>query len=495
MMTKPTLAFLLVSMLATTRFPQGGGVPAPRILNPQSEMAVTGQVLIEARQDNPNLQPFEIRSTCFEYSADGERWTLIDEVTDLLPDFRGADPGNWRAMWDTRELASGPYALRTTMTTLDGARETSPALLVTVRKPPIAHATAAAGDEPGSVIFDGSASSASPGGEIVAWTWEFDDGTTTTGRAGRRTFDPAGGPYTVYLTVADEQGFQFTECFKLVFDTITELFKFFTCDPGCVCKNARLRGTIIPRDSRALGPDGRVTGQNDDKWPATQSDDGMTLGPLKNNPTNRALGMIMRGKFTYMGYAYEVIFDVDGRPADCKEGQLTKGTVVYRAPGLNAANCQQLGGTFDAAQQACTIPKKWTGKTADLDKDGTIDIDASTPFKCVALGGTVVAGGNCKLTFPQSGNQYGPDGYESAAYPSKEHPGSRVVWYDSPSAGGGIGSTQNGDFLAFLRGTDDRYCYVGFRLKTERTPAGRLDTEDLILNAEGRRTTTLPGVP
>ncbi|MFN8349900.1 MAG: PKD domain-containing protein [Flavobacteriales bacterium] len=58
-----------------------------------------------------------------------------------------------------------------------------------------------------SVNFDGSGSTAQPGYNLVSWTWDFDDGTTTTSAVPTiaHTFtDP--GVHTVQLTVTDNNG-------------------------------------------------------------------------------------------------------------------------------------------------------------------------------------------------------------------------------------------------------------------------------------------------
>ena len=58
----------------------------------------------------------------------------------------------------------------------------------------------------GQINFDGSYSEPSPGAsEIVAWSWDFGDGTTGTGAEATHAYAAAGNWVTT-LTVTDDQG-------------------------------------------------------------------------------------------------------------------------------------------------------------------------------------------------------------------------------------------------------------------------------------------------
>jgi PKD repeat protein len=77
-----------------------------------------------------------------------------------------------------------------------------------VNQPPVARFTAAplSGTSPLAVAFDASTSS-DPDGTVISYAWDFDDGTTGTGRNPTHTFTAAvTHTYTVILTVTDDDG-------------------------------------------------------------------------------------------------------------------------------------------------------------------------------------------------------------------------------------------------------------------------------------------------
>ena len=63
--------------------------------------------------------------------------------------------------------------------------------------------------------------------------------------------------------------------------------------------------------------------------------------------------------------------------------------------------------------------------------------------------------------------KYMVDGYTSP-FTLKKHVGKKIVWYDPPFVRGGNGTTYKGDFIVIIKGTDDKYCSLGFSVSTER---------------------------
>jgi hypothetical protein len=157
--------------------------------------------------------------------------------------------------------------------------------------------------------------------------------------------------------------------------------------------------------------------------------------------------------------------------------------------------------TYDAETSVCRGKHKWTGTTADLDRDGVNDIDVSTPGACAAAGGTW-ANGQCTLSFSQALPKYGPDTPEGDApggayekpFDSKKHAGNTIIWYDTPCFElASDGSITDCDFVAIVRGTDGKYCYLKYTLHLQRNTGQ--DTETLTQTAKAVGAGSVPGVP
>jgi PKD domain len=412
----------------------------------------------------------------FEYSTDGWTWTPIDaEALD-------SGDGEWTARWNTKALEPGVVYVRATFQPAEGLPILSPTIATRLARAPIA-VVAASVQPDGTVEYDGSQSSdPDPGGQVVQWLWDFGDGTSGTGPLVSRTYASLGASYSGSLTVVDGDG-----------DTAAAYFVVsFLPAPGikpeekCTCKSISLRGQKLPE--KALGP----KGDGSKAWPTTARHDGQTLGPLSKNPGN---------KRDAVGYAWEVAVDVDGDPGKCGEIQVVKRTWV--ATETKKESCDAVGGTWNDTTKSCTSVKKWSGTKKDLDLDGKADIEVETEAKCTKAGGSWDKDkSRCTLQFPRSGTKYGPDetlqGEEGGAYESpfdyKVHVEKKIVWWDAPYlVGGGVGTTGAWDFVSLIRGTDKKYCYVGFSQTLEKKMGGPEET--LTQTTTGVGKDSVPGLP
>ena len=117
-------------------------------------------------------------------------WTFGDGTTGT-----GASP--------THTYANpGDYTVTLTVTDGAGLEDTTTVEAAATNAPPVASFTVDCTTL--ECDFDGTGSS-DPDGTIVAYNWDFGDGTTGTGAAPTRTYDEA-GDYTVTLTVTDNHG-------------------------------------------------------------------------------------------------------------------------------------------------------------------------------------------------------------------------------------------------------------------------------------------------
>jgi len=332
---------------------------------------------------------------------------------------------------------------------------------VEVRAPPTAVIGISPGATPGSVVFDGrgSLSPDEPQGCCRTWTWDFGDGTTGSGPVVEHTYADLGRTYPVSLTVTTH--FMTTAKSMLLLAFVGGLPVTGPLDT-CECTAIAVR-----KDGVAFGRDAVIKRGLDLYWPATITSNGRKLGPLLGPP--RMPGNT--GTPPRIGYAFEVLASVIGNPAACTQIQLVRATSTEAAGG--------------------TKLKLWTGTSKDIDLDGTIDIDVSTEAKCAAAGGTwsTAAAGKCTLSFPEGDTRFGPDEYEqnSPAEPEgayerpwalKAHPDSNIIWFDDPSS---ADASYALDFIAMVRGTDGKYCYVDFSVAANRTPA----SEVLTVNSFG----------
>ncbi|MCR9252474.1 MAG: glycoside hydrolase family 9 protein [bacterium] len=103
----------------------------------------------------------------------------------------------------------GTYNVTLTVTDPDSNGDTESVTIVVEEPnlPPTAAITAStiSGDVPLTVDFDGSGSSDPNAGDVLSYSWNFDDGSSSTAISPTHTFNTAGN-YTVSLTVSDGRG-------------------------------------------------------------------------------------------------------------------------------------------------------------------------------------------------------------------------------------------------------------------------------------------------
>ncbi|MEP0844123.1 MAG: PKD domain-containing protein [Phycisphaerae bacterium] len=474
--------------------PDCGRVRMLRITQPANGAVLSGitRVVIEHPADLPLT---EIVSMQLQSLPPSEplNWIPYATLTDPELDSGGVLLNTWDVGLDPVNWPEPDYQFRAALRKTDGQTLYSDPIELRFNRPPTPQAQAFQTPQPGSVLFK-AFHSWDDHGPITRWHWDFGDSTSAEGPAVEHTFANPKQTYHVVLTVEDDQQAEASAYYTVRFQP---RFSFMQ-DEKCICKKMTLR-----TEGAAFGADGAPDGK---KWPAVPGHhDGGTLGPLHGNPGNSGAG----GEKNNTGFAFEVVTDVEGNPAKCTEIQLIRRTTVLK--GVTKADCDRLKGAWNAKDATCTVDKSWTGKKADLNKDGTDDIDVSTAAKCGAAGGAWdEASGTCRLAFPQEKLEgdpprnvarYGPDsipnqpqGAAERPYDFKKYVGNRIIWWDAPRFGGvGNGSTQKADFIAIVRGTDGKYCYKTFSLELEKKKGQ--DTEKLTETGGDCAAASVPGVP
>ncbi|HUU46111.1 MAG TPA: PKD domain-containing protein [Acidobacteriota bacterium] len=452
--------------------------PSPRIIFPPNGTIMNGLTVFVADETNPCLTPYDILYARFEYSLDESIWHFLDEQYDLMGDSEGPSPGIWDAGWDLSPMPSGPLYVRVVMETYDEVVGTSPSVMIINNLAPIAHVTVE-GDS-ALVSFDASGSE-DLDGAIVSWQWDFGDGSYGSGPIVDHYFLDLDKSSNITVELTDDYGTSGWGIFRLTFaPAVLEVAD------GCICDAIALRGDNLPAEGTAFGPDGVVGGTNNDWGTRRGQRDGTTLGPLNGNPQNTAAGTTEK---PFTGYAFEVVADVTGNPALCREIQVRKSSSLVQ--GTTQAACAQVGGTWEGGG-TCRLAGRWGLRAStnfpdptqvDLDLDGTNDITQAT-----------------NPEFPVGGTQFGPDGSRSYREPVaslKAHPDSKIVYSDAPRFGGGCGelSTYVADFIFLVRGTDNKYCYVAFTINLVKRTDPIQDGEQLLQTGTGVGVTAVPGVP
>ncbi len=149
----------------------------------------------------------------------------------------------------------------------------APDASVVVNQPPMADFSISqpTGIAPHNITFDGSSSS-DPGGTVVAYSWDFGDGSPSlSGAVVSHTFT-AIGELTVTLTVTDDLGLQHSLSQKI---TVLNTSGSFSC----------LLGLVNEKLASCIGNDGRFVVTNYDNVPLQlKNSAGNTIAPALTNP-------------------------------------------------------------------------------------------------------------------------------------------------------------------------------------------------------------------
>lgn len=127
---------------------------------------------------------------------------------------------------------AGAYTVRLSLEDAHGATATLAQTIVIDGPAPtraVLSATPVAGVKPLPVSFDGSASTAAAGTEIVSFNWRFGDGAAATGPFASHTYS-ASGTYYAILTVTDTDGSTDSAHLPITVDSVDPLAAF-TVDP------------------------------------------------------------------------------------------------------------------------------------------------------------------------------------------------------------------------------------------------------------------------
>jgi len=439
-----------------------------QITFPAAEDTVSGITLVSARQLMTSINPGQVGSVRFEYSSNAVSWNLIGVNNSAGNSGDTQSPLDWDILWDTSAVAPGTYQIRARFYLNNGLIFTSPAISITTSLPPVADMTATIGSSFVASFNGGSSTDPNPGGSIVAWDWDFGDGTIGVGPTTTHPYTP-GGSYIVSLTVTNNRGTKNSTYREvLAFAPLPQIIAMIRC----IAKDITLRGAGLT----ALGNDGKGAG-----WPAkARAHDGKTLGPLAGTPNPGNTDK------KHTGFAFEILSNVEGIPLLCGEVQLIKATYLSAANEYTKAACEAGGGTYNAGTMICTLHSTWTGTSTDFDGDGTVDLDLSTKAKCETQGGTWDGTKCVKAPFPKAGTQYKPDeptqdsyGYRKA-FSYKAHAARQIIWWDAPrTIGHPNGFNANLDFVAIIRGTDGKYCYDSFNVQYE---VGKANSETITEN-------------
>lgn len=434
--------FLLLGLLlAAAAAPALAQRAQPRFVAPRPDQVVGGDYVLLWAAEPPAERPRQRRrmakrEVVFEASTDNRRFRVLPQQN--APDF---GLFSRTSAFDTTQFPSGPLYLRVR----SGNRRRGPTVRVRVDRLPVLDCRIAESAAPAgkghAVSFD-CAGSRDPDGRIVAYHWDFGDGTTLETDEPRAVHAYASpGAYPFELTAIDDLGLSATLLrIAQVAPKLTALQEREKC--ACEKMTVKAKGNSVLRDRR------RPMGG------------GFAPAPLGKDPA-------------FVTFNFEVTAELEAGsdPALCEEGQLVRRTAKYGGfPPEHKAAC-----TAGRSLANCVKDSNCNSRTCDggLRKGQPCEM-VGTREACQVGGGRCVENNDGKCTqFPLAGAARGNDDYR------RDFPGDigpklhcpacgTARWLDfpgaiSPRAAVPVDVRYEADFLIFMKGKGgggDCQCHV-----------------------------------
>jgi hypothetical protein len=192
------LETILIYWLQTCHQP-----PQPKISYPENGAVISNnsRVLITEYDESGEDDIIEV---IMEYSGDGITWQPIDNAIDNSDEWLGT----YETMWDTSELESGPYHLRTIMTDQTG-QQGMDEIEILMNLAPVADFNINSYEidyvnKITNINFSAD-SSYDPDGNIMNYKWDFGDGSYDYGQYVSHNY-PFGSEYVIQLKTVDDLG-------------------------------------------------------------------------------------------------------------------------------------------------------------------------------------------------------------------------------------------------------------------------------------------------
>jgi hypothetical protein len=408
--------FLSILVFVSTLGAQPTSSPSLRILFPKPASVVNNGTLIQATIEPKSAQDL-FSGVHFSFSADGRKFS---EITDAAPD--GLAP--YSVLWNAQSLAGGRYSLRVQAVpkNQENTRPLDQTISVLVNEQPRAVAKVTLLSEPHRVRFDAS-SSKDPDGRIVAYRWNFEDGTFADGVTAEHAY-PGPGRYTFQLVVTDNLGGTGTtdHIFELHSETAIGKEQIFDkIKDGCGCTQMRiLDGTKATNGEKVVGPAGLKFNLDSTGIPEAES---TNLGGYNEAAVNGKLDLT-KGPFR-LQTRFEVVAQLakESEPALCAEGQRVKRSTWEKGVTGDKSGKFSADPRYDSDKGADPYVPSPPAGTATPPTEGACGYSGDRWCDDDYHGGDKVSGEGKKGDSP-------PNGYKK--YDGEE----RIVWLDAPGLGG-----------------------------------------------------------